>query len=206
MPYTEAALRHVVGAGAAVQDLLEQPLVLENPSTYVQFAGRGLHRAEFLQELVRRTGCGLLVDVNNVFVCAHNHGFDAEAYLRACAVGRTSSTSTWPATPCTTHRARHPRPPVCGEVWQLYRQAHRLSGGRSTLLEWDANVPDFATTHREAKKALRHRTLALRETVAERGRRGVGANARAERTAPTPRPAPQRRPHRRAQVRTEVRA
>jgi len=206
LPYSKAALRHVIERVRAVQDLLEQPLVLENPSTYVQFAGADFTEPEFLRELCAATGCGLLLDVNNVFVCASNHGFDAATYLAGVPWDHVVYFHLAGHTVYDTHRVDTHDRPVCDEVWQLYREAHRLSGGRSTLLEWDASVPDFATTHREAKKALRHRALALREAVAERGRRGIGADARAERTAPTPRPASQRRPHRRSRVRHEVRA
>ena len=157
LPYTKAALRHLVQRVRAVQDLLEQPLVLENPSTYLQFAGADFTEPEFLCELTAATGCGLLLDVNNVFVCAENHGFDAPAYLRAVPWDHVVYFHLAGHTVHATHRLDTHDQPVCKEVWQLYRLAHELSGGRSTLLEWDANLPDFATVHREAKKALRHR-------------------------------------------------
>ncbi|MCA8941888.1 MAG: DUF692 domain-containing protein, partial [Planctomycetes bacterium] len=82
MPYTEEALRHVAARVREVQDFLEAPLVLENPSTYLEFAHSTMTEPEFLRALTNETGCGLLMDVNNVFVCASNHGTDAEAYLR----------------------------------------------------------------------------------------------------------------------------
>src|SRR5260221_1991662 len=82
MPYTPESLRQMVRKVRQVQDLLEQPLVLENPSTYLEFAHAEMTEPEFLTALVRETGCGLLLDVNNVFVCASNHGFSAEQYLR----------------------------------------------------------------------------------------------------------------------------
>lgn len=206
LPYTKAALRHLVQRVRAVQDLLEQPLVLENPSTYVQFAGADFTEPEFLQELCAATGCGLLLDVNNVFVCASNHGFDPVAYLAGVPWDHVVYFHLAGHTVHDTHRVDTHDQPVCDEVWQLYREAHRRSGGRSTLLEWDANVPDFATTHREAKKALRHRTLAARETAAGRGPRSAGSRVRTERAAQTPRPVAKRHPHRRSQVGTEVRA
>ncbi|MBL8750332.1 MAG: DUF692 domain-containing protein [Planctomycetes bacterium] len=156
LPYTEAALRHLVARVKQVQDVLERPLVLENPSTYLQFAGADFTEPEFLRELTAATGCGLLMDVNNVFVCAENHGFDAEAYLRAVPWDHVVYFHLAGHTVHATHRLDTHDHPVCKEVWQLFALANRLSGGRSTLLEWDANIPDFATTHREAKKALRH--------------------------------------------------
>ncbi|MFO1077383.1 MAG: DUF692 domain-containing protein [Planctomycetota bacterium] len=157
MPYTKAALRHVAARVRAVQDLLEQPLVLENPSTYLQFAGADFTEPQFLRELCAATGCGLLLDVNNVFVCAENHGFDAEAYLRQVPWDHVVYFHLAGHTVHATHRLDTHDRPVCAEVWELYGLAHELSGGRSTLLEWDADVPEFATVHREARKALRHR-------------------------------------------------
>ena len=156
LPYTKAALRHLVQRVRAVQDILEQPLVLENPSTYLQFAGADFTEPEFLCELTAATGCGLLMDVNNVFVCAENHGFDAAAYLRGVPWDHVVYFHLAGHTVHATHRLDTHDHPVCKEVWQLYELAWELSGGRSTLLEWDANIPDFATTHREAKKAKKH--------------------------------------------------
>jgi hypothetical protein len=157
LPYTRAALAHVRERVRRVQDLLARPLVLENPSTYLQFAGAELPEAEFLGELATATGCGLLVDVNNVFVSAQNHGFDAERYLRALPWHHVVSFHLAGHSVRATHRFDTHDRPVCREVWQLYGLACELSGGRSTLLEWDAQIPSFATVHREAKKALRWR-------------------------------------------------
>jgi uncharacterized protein len=157
LPYSKAALRHLIRRVRAVQDLLEQPLVLENPSTYTQFAGDEFTEPEFLQELVAATGCGLLLDVNNVFVCASNHGFDAAAYLRQVPWDHVVYFHLAGHTVHATHRLDTHDQPVCKEVWQLYRLAWQLSGGRSTLLEWDANIPDLGTVQAEANKAKRHR-------------------------------------------------
>ena len=157
LPYSKAALAHVARRVRIVQDELERPLVLENPSTYLQFSGAHFTEPEFLGELVEATGCGLLIDVNNVFVCAQNHGFEAEHYLRALPWNHVVYFHLAGHTTHATHRFDTHDRPVCREVWQLYGLAHELSGGRSTLLEWDANIPDFATVHREAKKALRYR-------------------------------------------------
>ncbi|MBI5851210.1 MAG: DUF692 domain-containing protein [Planctomycetes bacterium] len=165
LPYTKAVLRHVVERVRQVQDLLERPLVLENPSTYLEFADAELDEVRFLGELAHATGCGLLLDVNNVFVCAQNHGFEAEAYLRAVPWDHVVYFHLAGHTTYPTHRLDTHDRPVCREVWQLYRLAHRLSGGRSTLLEWDANIPDFATVHREARKAARYRGIAEQSIV-----------------------------------------
>jgi uncharacterized protein (UPF0276 family) len=157
MPYTEAALRHLVRRVDQVQDLLGRPLVLENPSTYLEYAHADLGEPEFLAALCDATDCGLLLDVNNVFVCASNHGFDAADYLRRVPWQRVTYFHLAGHTVHSTHRLDTHDQPVCREVWQLYALACELSGGRSTVLEWDANIPDFATAHREAKKAAKHR-------------------------------------------------
>lgn len=153
LPRTRAALRHVAARVRQVQDLLEQPLVLENPSTYVEFAGAEMDEPTFLRELVHATGCGLLLDVNNVAVCAHNHGFDAAAWLQAVPWDHVVYFHLAGHADHGTHRIDTHDRPVSDEVWDLHALASRLSGGRSTLLEWDANVPEFATVHAEAKRA-----------------------------------------------------
>jgi uncharacterized protein (UPF0276 family) len=175
LPYTKATLRHLIARVKVVQDALERPLVLENPSTYLQFAGADMDEPQFLQELTAATGCGLLLDVNNVFVCAENHGFDPQDYLRRVPWQNVVYFHLAGHTVHATHRLDTHDGPVCKEVWQLYALAHELSGGRSTLLEWDAKIPDFATVHREAKKALRYRTGATKPKRAERPAAGKPA-------------------------------
>jgi hypothetical protein len=173
MPYTTAALRHLSRRVRRVQDELEQPLVLENPSTYLEFAHADFTEPEFLAALCRETGCGLLLDVNNVFVCAQNHGFAAEDYLRAVPWDHVVYFHLAGHTVLPTHRLDTHDQPVCKEVWQLYRLAWELSGGRSTILEWDANIPDFAATWAEARKAARHQAAAA--PVRSRARKVVPA-------------------------------
>jgi len=162
LPRTTAALRHVIARVRQVQDTLEQPIVLENPSTYLEFADDEFDEPTFLRELTAATGCGLLLDVNNVFVCATNHGFDAAAYLRAVPWDSVVYFHLAGHAVHATHRVDTHDAPVADEVWRLYALAWQLSGGRSTLLEWDANLPDFATVHAEAKKSRRHRRAAPR--------------------------------------------
>ncbi|MGE3174361.1 MAG: DUF692 domain-containing protein [Planctomycetota bacterium] len=174
MPYTEAALKHLTKRVRQVQDQLQQPLILENPSTYLEFAHRDLDEPGFLAALCEETGCGLLLDVNNVFVSASNHGWDAEDYLRRVPWDHVVYFHLAGHTVHETHRLDTHDHPVCKEVWQLYRLAWNLSGGRSTLLEWDDRIPDFATTHREAKKALKHRAP-LAAAAPPKARRRVGA-------------------------------
>ncbi len=157
LPYTEEALKHIVRRVRQVQDCLEMPLVLENPSTYVNFAASQMRETEFLRALCAQTGCGLLMDVNNVFVCATNHGFDAAQYLREVPWDSVVQFHLAGHSVYATHRLDTHDAPACREVWQLFALAHQLSGGRSTLFEWDGNIPSFAAVRREAWKAKKAR-------------------------------------------------
>lgn len=157
LPYTEEALKHIVRRVRQVQDCLEMPLVLENPSTYVNFAASQMRETEFLRALCAQTGCGLLMDVNNVFVCATNHGFDAAQYLREVPWDSVVQFHLAGHSVHATHRLDTHDAPACREVWQLFALAHQLSGGRSTLFEWDGNIPSFAAVRREAWKAKKAR-------------------------------------------------
>ena len=153
LPLTMESLEHVAARVHRVQDFLQRPLILENPSTYMEFAASTLHEWEFLSELVKRTGCGLLLDVNNVFVSGHNHGFDPEMYLRniphhAVVQIHVAGPTDSGALLIDTHDQ-----PVPSDVWRLYRLAQQLTGGVSTLLEWDANIPEYPDLVKEVEKA-----------------------------------------------------
>lgn len=162
LPRTRQALRHVAARVKVVQDVLGLPLVLENPSTYVEFHGAEFDEPTFLRELVHATGCGLLVDVNNVAVSAKNHGFDAAAWLRALPWDHVVYFHLAGHADHGSHRIDTHDRPVTDEVQDLYALAWQLSGGRTTLLEWDANVPGFATLHAEAKRATRRRAATVK--------------------------------------------
>jgi len=156
LPLTEAALRHVVERVKIVQDYLERPLVLENPSTYVTFAQSTMPEWEFLSRLAEATDCGLLLDVNNVFVSSVNHDFDPEEYLRNIPVERVIQFHLAGHTNLGTHCIDTHDGEVVDPVWRLYRLAHELTGGASTLLEWDAKLPPFPRLHAEVLKAKWH--------------------------------------------------
>ncbi len=153
IPYCEDAMRHIAARVRRIQDVLEQPLVLENPSTYVQFAGAEYDEAAFLAELVRRTGCKLLVDVNNVFVSASNHGGDAAAWLRAIPWASVAWLHVAGHTVLPTHRIDTHDQQVCAEVWRLHALAQQLSGGLPTVLERDDAIPPLATLVTELQRA-----------------------------------------------------
>ncbi|MBL9077297.1 MAG: DUF692 domain-containing protein [Planctomycetes bacterium] len=165
IPYTETAMRHVAARVRRIQDELEQPLVLENPSTYLQFAGADYGEAEFLAELVRRTGCRLLVDVNNVFVSGHNHGFEPRSWLRAIPWQSVVWLHVAGHTVLPTHRLDTHDQPVGDEVWRLHALAQRLSGGRPTVLERDDAIPPLAELVTELRRARRPRPAAARQEV-----------------------------------------
>jgi uncharacterized protein (UPF0276 family) len=156
VPLDEATLRHVADRVRTVQDYLERPLVLENPSTYVGFARSTMPEWEFLTRLAEETDCGLLLDVNNVYVSSVNHDFDPEEYLRAIPHDRVVQFHLAGHTDCGTHLIDTHDGHVIDRVWELYRLAHRLTGGASTLLEWDAKIPKFPVVHAEVLEVRRY--------------------------------------------------
>lgn len=157
MPLTEASLAHVTARVREVQDLLGRPLILENPSTYLQFNGAQMPEWEYLGRLAEDADCGLLLDVNNVFVSASNHGFDAAFYVAALPAARIVQLHIAGPRDCGTHLLDTHDSPVLEPVWALYALAQRLTGGVSTLLEWDANIPPYEELLAELAKARAHR-------------------------------------------------
>jgi hypothetical protein len=153
MPLDAASLRHVVGRIRTVQDYLERPLVLENPSTYVTFTSDTMAEWEFLTAMTALTGCGLLLDVNNVYVSGRNHGFDPAAFVAALPAERIVQFHLAGHTDCGTHLVDTHDGKVIDRVWELYRLAYGRTRGVSTLLEWDARIPPFEVLHAEVLKA-----------------------------------------------------
>jgi uncharacterized protein (UPF0276 family) len=141
IPYTREALDHVVARVRMVQDLLGRRLVLENVSTYVQFAGSEMTEWEFLSELARRADCWLLFDVNNVYVSAYNHGYDPRTFLAGIPADRVVQFHLAGHSHMGTHIIDTHDHPVCDEVWDLYRDALRRFGAVSTMIERDDNIP-----------------------------------------------------------------
>lgn len=153
MPLTEESLAHVAARVEEVQEFLGRPLVLENPSTYLEFKRSTIPEWEFLSELARRTGCGILLDVNNVYVSAYNHGFDAEHYIRSLPADRIMQIHLAGPSDCGSYLVDTHDRPVPAAVWRLYKLAQERTGGVSTLLEWDANIPEFPQLVAELQKA-----------------------------------------------------
>jgi hypothetical protein len=153
LPYTEEALRHVVGRVARVQERLARPIALENVSSYVAYRGSAIPEWEFLAAVAERSGCGILLDINNIYVSARNHGFDPARYLDGIPASRV-----W-----QFHLAGHSDKgrylldthdhPVPDPVWGLYREAVRRFGAVSSLIEWDDRIPEFARLEAESERA-----------------------------------------------------
>jgi hypothetical protein len=162
LPYTDEALAVICRNIDHAQEALSRQILVENPSSYVQFHQSTMPEWEFIAEIVRRTGCGLLLDVNNVHVSAHNHDFDAEAYIDAVPLGAVQE----------IHVAGHfvrqfadeegndrvvliddHGAEVAPQVWDLFRAALRRLGPIPTLMEWDSNIPELEVLLAEARKA-----------------------------------------------------
>jgi len=153
LPYTEEALEHVVSRLSAVQEHLGRRIALENASTYLSFAGSSMPEWEFLGEVAHRADCGILLDVNNVYVSAVNHGFDPEKYLAAVPAERVWEIHLAGHTDCGSHLLDTHSTRVCDEVWELYRFASRRIGAVASLVEWDEEIPDWDTLETESLRA-----------------------------------------------------
>jgi len=157
LPYTEEALAHFVAHVAQAQDLLGRQLLIENPSSYLTYRHSTIPEPEFLDEVVRRSGCALLLDVNNVYVSSRNHGWDATAYIDALPAraikeihlaGYTVNTSPEGEMLIDSHSARVHEP-----VWKLYRYTVARLARRPTLIEWDTDLPALEVLVEEARLA-----------------------------------------------------
>ncbi len=158
LPYTRTTLARVADHIDEVQETIGRPILLENPSTYLIFCESTMSETDFLHELTRRTGCGLLLDVNNVFVSATNHGYSALDYLADFPLDHVGE----------IHLAGHAEQaddegslllidshdaPVAGAVWKLFDIVIGRCGPISTLVEWDSNIPDWPVLKAEAAAA-----------------------------------------------------
>jgi uncharacterized protein (UPF0276 family) len=161
LPYTEETLDHVVARVGAVQDRLGRRIALENVSTYLTFAGSRLSEWEFLAEVAQRADCGILLDVNNVYVSATNHGFDPEKYIAALPPERVWQIHLAGHTDRGTHLLDTHSRRVCDAVWALYRFATRRIGAVASLIEWDEDIPEWDVLEAESERARTVRREAL---------------------------------------------
>lgn len=157
LPFSEAVVEHVVPRIREAQARVGRPFAIENPSYYARMPGQTLDEAAFLSAVLEEADCGLLLDVNNVYVNAQNHGYDPLAFLDALPLHRVVQ----------VHLAGHLRTAevlidthgdrVCDEVWSLYEQTLRRTGPVSTLIEWDSDIPSLDAVLDEADRARKLR-------------------------------------------------
>lgn len=169
LPFTEEALRHVVERARRVQDRLGRQILVENVSSYLTFSHSTMPEWEFLSALAERADCGILLDVNNVYVSSVNHGFDAAAYVRALRPARVGQIHLAGHSETDTRLIDTHDGPVVPAVWDLYRLAVRCFGPVSTLVEWDDHVPEWDVLCAEAELARAVET----EVVGERRARSA---------------------------------
>jgi uncharacterized protein (UPF0276 family) len=158
LPMTEEALQIVCRNVAQVQDLLRRPLLIENPSSYLQYRHSTIPEWEFIGAVAARTGCSILCDVNNIYVSASNHGWDAERYLlalppAAVAEIHLAGHAVRTLADGRTVRIDHHGAPVAEPVWALYELALQLFGAVPTLIEWDTDIPALPVLLAEAARA-----------------------------------------------------
>ena len=152
----------------AVQDFLERPLVLENPSSYAEFRASTMGEAEFIARMAEEADCGLLLDVNNVYVRSRNHGVDPIAYIDTIPADRVVQYHLAGHTPMEGYLLDTHVGPVPDPVWDLFGETWSRVGSRATLIEWDEQIPSFPVVRAEAERARRlvARARAARERVA----------------------------------------
>ena len=166
LPYTKETLEKVCDHVNQVQEAIKRPILLENPSTYVAFASSTMSETDFLRAVAQHTGCGLLLDVNNVFVSANNHGFSASAYLAGFPLEEVGEIHLAGYSEQEDDENElllidsHDRA-ISDSVWTLYRDVVSRIGPRPTLIEWDSNLPDWPV--------LRAQALAARRIMAQHG-------------------------------------
>lgn len=157
IPYTEAAFDVVAQNINRVQEVLQRQILIENPSSYLSFVDSTILEWDFLAQLSKKTGCGLLLDVNNIYVSAHNHGFDALTYLETLPLnavkemhlaGYSISHIEGKEIYIDTHGQK-----VYDGVWQLYQKAIERFGNVPTLIEWDTDIPELSVLLNEKRKA-----------------------------------------------------
>ena len=153
LPWTEEALGHIVPRVQHVQEVLGRRILLENVSAYVTYRHSTMPEWEFLTAIARRSGCGILLDLNNIYVNAVNHAFDPLDYLRAIPGELVGQFHLAGHTNQGTFLFDTHNRPVIDDVWALYRQALRQFGPVTTLIEWDAEIPPFEYVAAEAAQA-----------------------------------------------------
>ncbi len=166
VPYTQEALDHIISRIGQVQDFLGREIALENPSTYLEFKGSDISEAEFIAEMARRSGCRLLLDVNNVYVTCFNHRLDPQTYLDALPLERVIQIHLSGHSNYGTHIIDTHDNHVVDEVWALYRYVIAKAGRTpNTMVEWDDHIPEFPVLMAELGKAKKAAAEATHEVA-----------------------------------------
>jgi uncharacterized protein (UPF0276 family) len=153
LPYNEEALKHVVSKIRQFQDAVEKPFLIENVSSYLDYTHSTMTEWDFLANVVTEADCGILLDVNNIYVSSVNHGFDPMDYLRAIPKGRVAQIHMAGHSNKKTHLLDTHDHPVCEGVWNLYAEALQLFGPITTMIERDDRIPAFTVLEKELNRA-----------------------------------------------------
>jgi uncharacterized protein (UPF0276 family) len=156
LPYTFEAIRTTAARIREVQDFLEIPIAVENVSSYAEFHESEMTEWEFLNEVVHAADCGILLDVNNIYVSSQNHGFNPMDYVNAVDPERVAQIHIAGHSKFEKYTLDTHDHPVLDPVWKMYARAIERIGPTATLLEWDDNIPSFDEVHSEALKANHH--------------------------------------------------
>jgi hypothetical protein len=178
LPYTREAMDTVVANVLRAQDYLKRRILLENLSSYVEFSSSEMTEWEFLTEIAQRADCGILLDVNNIYVSSVNHGFDPLEYLRALPRERVGQIHLAGHTVKEGYLIDTHDAPVCDEVWELFRWTAQHLGLVSTMIEWDAKIPEFSVLEAEILKAGAIRESLLRKEISATQRGAENAQVR----------------------------
>jgi hypothetical protein len=153
MPYTFEAAKLAAEHIRIARDFLEVPVIVENVSSYAEFHCSEMTEWQFLNQVVERADCGILLDVNNIYVSSQNHGFDPFEYLTSVPAERIAQIHVAGHSKYQKYTLDTHDHPVIDPVWKLYEHAVRRAGHTATLLEWDDSIPPFEEVHSEAMKA-----------------------------------------------------
>jgi uncharacterized protein len=161
LPYVEDTVLYVAQRIKRVQDILERTILIENISSYLEFSSSRLSEWEFLSAVAEEADCGILLDINNIFVNAFNHRFDPVRYIDSVPAERVIQFHLAGHRDHSTYLLDTHDQPICTEVWALYEHAVRRFGRGSTLIEWDDNIPDFEVLSASADEARQRCESAL---------------------------------------------
>jgi len=166
MPYTFEAARVTAQKVKQARDFLEVPIAVENVSSYAEFHASEMTEWEFLSEVVERADCGILLDVNNIYVSSRNHNFNPQEYIDNIPIDRVAQIHIAGHTKYKKYILDTHDHPVIDPVWKIYERAIQLAGPTATLLEWDDRIPSFEEVHNEALKATKFLKAAAKTAVA----------------------------------------